>query len=96
MRDYLKEKGVHSIGQLHESLNNMDAIRLILEKRRALWYPEKTALSGLLWEFQQRHMYDADNVSMCTSIPSTLAEHVRHTFRRSSGKTMAQVSKYSV
>lgn len=63
MRDYLHSKGVYLVGELHKSLNNTDTIRLILEKQRALWYPEKAALSGVIWEYKRRHMYDPENVS---------------------------------
>lgn len=65
MRDYLREKKVQTPGQLHQSLNNMDAMRLILEKRKALWYPEKTALSGVVWEYQRNHLYNKETVIQC-------------------------------
>lgn len=62
MRTYLESKGVRTLAEMHPSFANMDVARTLLEKRRALWYPDKTHLNGVLFEFERRHLFAPDKV----------------------------------
>lgn len=52
LKQYLTGKGVSHVTELHPSLSNMDKIGLIIQKQKALWYPEGKSIAGLFLRYR--------------------------------------------